>query len=300
MVRRVSFSVVLVALAACSRDPITWNDAAERHIVVPAATAASPSPDATADSILQATLRAAVGDSSAPRDSTVPGPAADVVAASGMVCPGTLRTSVGPGAERAATWWAQRADRPTVELLASRSADRGATWTAPVRVDTLDAAGSGCAYAPPALAVDARNGYAHIAYGLQAPEGTGVFYAHRMDPRGPFEPPKVIIYGDRATAASVASAGDLVVVAYEDPNTGGRPFVSVALSRTAGHSFDERFAVSSGGASAERPRVVIRNGTIAVGWVERTSPRVLSPTDDPNRPDQGSGRIVVVRVGRLR
>jgi hypothetical protein len=267
---------------------------------VPPASAAEPNPDATADSLLQATLRAALGDSTARSDSTLAGPSPAVLEAAGGLCAGTLRTVAGPGTERAATWWAQRPGRPSVELLASRSPDAGATWTPAVPVDTLDAADAGCAYAPPALSVDARNGYAHVAYGLQAPEGTGVFYAHRMDPRGPFERPQVIIYGDRATSATVASAGDLVVVAYEDPNTGGRPYVSLALSRTAGHSFAERFAVSSAAASAERPRVAIRGDTIAVGWIELTNPRALGPTDDPNRPAQGSGRIVAVRVGRLR
>ena len=94
--------------------------------------------------------------------------------------------------------------------------------------------------------------------------------------------------------------GDLVLVAYEDPNTGGRPYVSLAVSRTAGHSFDERFVVSSAASSAERPRVAMRGRSVAVGWIERSNPVALAPTDDPNRPDQGSGRVVVVRVGRLR
>lgn len=292
---------LLLALAACDRAPIDWNDAAERNVVVPPATAGHPFPDATADSVLDANLRAAIGDSARASGDTLAEPPADLVARLGPPCPGSVRVRAGAGTERAATWWVQRnATRSSVELVASRSPDGGATWTQPVPVDTLDAASLGCAYAPPALTVDARNGYAHIAYALQAPEGTGVFYAHRMDPRGPFEPPKVVIYGDHPTTASVASAGDIVLVAYEDPNTGGRPYVSLALSRTAGHSFGERFIVSSGSASAERPRVTIRNGLVAVGWVERSNPVALAPTDDPNRPDQGAGRVVVVRVGRLR
>lgn len=296
-----SLSLALVTLLACERQPIVWNEALERHVVVPPPTPDRPSADATADSLLQIALRAALGDAATAADTTAAAPPADVLARVGAPCPGSLRLSAGPGTERAATWWAQRTtSAASVALVASRSADGGAHWTDPVDVDTLDTAAGGCAYAPPSLAVDARNGYAHVAYGLRAPEGTGIFYAHRMDPRGPFERPQVVLYGDHPTSASVASAGDLVLVAYEDPNTGGRPYVSLAVSRTAGHSFDERVVVSSGSSSAERPRVAIRSGTIAVGWIERTNPVALSPTDDPDRPDQGSGRVVIVRVGRLR
>jgi hypothetical protein len=110
----------------------------------------------------------------------------------------------------------------------------------------------------------------------------------------------VIVYGDRPAATSVASAGDRAVVAYEDPNTGGRPFVSIALSRTAGHSWDDRVPVSARNVAAERPAVALRGDLVVVGWVERSAPRALATTDDARAAVTELPSGVVVRVGRLR
>jgi hypothetical protein len=226
-------------------------------------------------------------------------PAAGAPAAgapSGGMPPGGAAS--GPGA--AAVWWALRPDG-SAALYLSRSADAGRSWTAPLAVDTLDRSEARCERPAPSVAVDTANGYLHVAYSLRAPEGPGVFYAHQMDPRGPFERPQVIVYGDRPAATSVTSAGDLVVVAYEDPNTGGRPFVSVALSRTAGHSWAERVPVSERNVAAERPLVALRGADqLVLGWVERSAPRSLSTTDDPRAAVAALPSGVVVRVGRLR
>jgi hypothetical protein len=299
-VRIITPTLLLAALGpltACDREPVDWNDAAERSARVPPPppSAAHPSPDAAADSILRATLRAAVGDTSA--EPVLPGLPPDVLGARGVPCPTSIRAAAGRGGERDGAWWAVRPDS-SASLLVARTPDGGARWLPALAVDTLDRAVTGCARPAPAVAVDAANGYLHVAYSLVAPEGTGVFYAHRMGPDVPFERPQVITYGDHVTPTSVASAGDLVVVAYEDPNTGGRPYVSIAISRTAGHSWDERLTVSSSSASALRPLVALRGRTIAVGWVEQTPPRVLASTDDANTAAGASQ--VVVRVGRIR
>jgi hypothetical protein len=122
-----------------------------------------------------------------------------------------------------------------------------------------------------------------------------------MDPRAPFEIPQVIVYGDRPAHTAVASEGDRVVVAYEDPNTGGRPFVSLALSRTGGHTWDERFAASEGGSmAAERPVVAVRGPRVALAWVERNAPRELVGTDDPRTATAAVPNGVVARLGRFR
>jgi hypothetical protein len=222
---------------------------------------------------------------------------ASVLNGVGTGCLTTVRVAAGRGRERAAAWWAARPNGAAV-LLSSRSGDGGVTWDTPARVDTLDVATSACDRPAPAVTVDTVNGYVHIAYAITAPEGTGVFYAHRMGPTMPFEQPQVIIYGDRVTRASVASEGDLVVVAYEDPNTTGRPYVSLALSRTSGHSWAERFAVSGDGETAERPGVALRGREVAVGWMVPNTARELTAMAEGPQP--GSGGVVVVRVGRVR
>lgn len=290
-------AVLLVAtlLAACDRDPVDWNDAAERGVPVPPASAAQPLVDVTADSILDATVRAAVADTGTPHGlSVLP---ADVLEARGPFCPASIRVAAGRGGERDIAWWSLRPDSTTA-LVVARSADGGESWLPPVVVDSLDRAQVGCARPAPAVAIDSTNGYLHLAYALTAPEGTGVFYAHRMGPTQPFERPQVVTYGDHVTPASIASDGDLVVVGYEDPNTGGKPYVSMALSRTAGHTWDERFAVSNAAVGAVRPRVALRRRTVVVGWVERTPPRVLAATDDPSTASGAS--VAVVRVGHVR
>jgi hypothetical protein len=285
----------VLSLAACDREPVDWNQAAEQQAVVPPAPAAAVAPDAPADSVRDAMLRRAMrGVGASSPDVSLP---AGVLSGGGTGCPTTVRVAAGRGSERAAAWWAARPNGSAV-LLSSRSGDGGVTWDAPARVDTLDVATSACDRPAPAVAVDTVNGYVHVAYAIAAPEGTGVFYAHRMGPTLPFERPQVIIYGDRVTRASVASDGDLVAVAYEDPNTTGRPYVSLALSRTAGHSWAERFAVSGDGETAERPGVVLRGREVAVGWMVPNAARTLPALAEAPQP--GSGGVVVVRVGRVR
>lgn len=296
--RGVRLAAVLLAgaaLTACAPDPVTWDEAAERRLPAPAITAAQ-GPEAAAESLAAAGVLAALHDAPAP----VPALAASPTSADPRACPASVRLAPGAGGVVAAVWWSERTDH-SAALRASRSTDRGRTWSAPLPVDTVDTSEAGCDRPAPSVVIDSATGYLHVAYSMEAPEGKGVFYAHQMDPRAAFERPQAVVYGDRPAATSVAAAGDLVVVAYEDPNTGGRPFVSLALSHTAGHSFAERFAASDGSSmSAERPVVAVADRRIALAWVERTAPRVIAGTDDPRSITTAAPSGVVVRLGQLR
>lgn len=273
-----------------------WDDAAERRLPMPPASSAR-APDAAAESLAASGVLAALHGAATPVPS---GGATLPTAADPRACPASLRLAPGRDGVVGAVWWADRADH-SAALRASRSTDHGRTWSTPIPVDTVDRSEAGCDRPAPSIAIDAANGYLHIAYSMDAPEGKGIFYAHQMDPRGGFERPQAVVYGDRPAATSVASAGDLVVVAYEDPNTGGRPFVSLALSHTGGHSFAERFAASEGSSmSAERPVVAVANRRVALGWVERTAPRAIAGTDDPRSVTTALPSGIVVRVGHLR
>ncbi len=293
--RVVLTGAVGAALAACAADPVVWDDAAERRLPAPTASG-DTAPEAAAESLAATGVLAALHGTAA---STPPSPTRPT-AADPQACPASLRLAAGRGGVVDAVWWSARADR-SAALRASRSADSGRTWSAPFPVDTVDRSESGCDRPAPSIAADSANGYLHVAYSMDAPEGKGVFYAHQMDPRAGFERPQAVVYGDRPAATSVASSGDLVVVAYEDPNTGGRPFVSLALSHTAGHSFAERFAASERSSmSAERPVVAVTSRRVALGWVERTAPRAIQGTDDPRSATAAQPSGVVVRVGQLR
>jgi hypothetical protein len=203
-------------------------------------------------------------------------------------CPRSLRVVAAPGRGRVAVWWQRRPGGRVALVAAWQDGAGGDTtgvavpWRGPLPVDTLDQgardaqAGErgavGCARPAPGVAVDDRHGWVHVAYALTGPEGTGVFYAHQMDPRAAFEPPAAIVYGDRAGTVRVAAAGDVVAVAYDDPNRGARPTVALALSRTAGHVFEERRLAGDGLGTASDPHVAVQGRAVVVGWSEVPAP----------------------------
>lgn len=192
-------------------------------------------------------------------------------------CVGSVRVVSTPRGQVAA-WWSERSGN-RVHLLAAWR-DLGQTrWRGPIPVDTVDVGSTdardvpkgvptGCARPAPGLAVDAVNGYVHLAYALVGPEGAGFFYAHQMDPRAAFEPPIPIVYGERLGSAQVTTDGDYVAVVYEDPNSGARPRIAIAISRTAGHLFERRVTVNAGLSPASDPFVAVRGAALAVGWSE--------------------------------
>ncbi len=221
-------------------------------------------------------------------------------------CARSLRVVTAAGSDprqghgRVAVWWT-RASAGRVRLVAAwRDSVPGmpmrSVWRGPISVDTLDQGpldaqaadrgAHGCARPAPGVTVDSINGYVHVAYALTGPEGSGVFYSHQMTPYAPFEIPLAVLYGSRLGAVRVASDGDLVAVAYEDPNTRGRGRIGLAVSRTAGHSFDDRQIASTGITDSRDPYVVVRGSAIVIGWSD-----VAASTTEPT---------FVVRRARLR
>jgi hypothetical protein len=80
-----------------------------------------------------------------------------------------------------------------------------------------------------------------------------------------FHEPVPIVYGDRPSAAAVASRGDTVVVAYEDPNS-RLPRLGLALSRTQGHIFESRSDASAENGESRLPRVAVRGDRVVLVW----------------------------------
>jgi hypothetical protein len=112
-----------------------------------------------------------------------------------------------------------------------------------------------------------------VSYGLVAPEGTGVFFAHSMDRGVTFHAPVAIVYGDLLGATSVAASGDVVAVAFEDPS-GRAARVGLALSHTMGHIFEDRMVpVSDDNGAAAQPQVAVAGREIAIAWREGTDSR---------------------------
>ena len=198
-------------------------------------------------------------------------------------CARSLRVVLSRGRGRVAVWWSRRARNRVwlVAALRDTSVAQGTlgAWRGPIIVDSLDQGPDGaraaeygaaaCARPAPSVVVDDMLGYVHVAYSMVGPEGPGVFYAHQMDPRAGFETPSAIIYGERMGAARVAASGNLVAVAYEDPNSASaKPRVAIAISRTAGHLFEDRLIASGTTTIAHDPYVVVRGRAIVEGWSE--------------------------------
>ena len=269
---KASLPLAVLVLAACDSGPVEWRGDA-REVAMPVAATTGGDERATPlDSrlVLQPdgvpALETIASVSSLPSDSAA--------------CPGSFRASASSKTEIYGVWWSRR-DAGRAALLSARSDDAGGTWTAPVPVDTTDRGAAGCSRPAPAIAADATSGYVHVTYFLTGPGGPGVFFAHSMERGELFHAPVPIIYGDHPSATAVAAADDVVVVAFEDPNT-DRAHIAVAVSRTWGHIFSrERPEASVGTPAAEGPLVALRRPLVAVAWREKD-------------------RAVVARVGTLR
>lgn len=249
--------------AGCAAPPVDW--APVRAIAVAASDVAL-----SADGTLRADTMVALAGTTAPP----PGP----------LCTGSLRLAA---AKRTlfAIWWAPRRDSGA-RLLAARSGDGGRSWSAPTPVDTTDVGATGCRREPASIAADATSGYVHASYALQAAEGPGLFFSHSMDRGVTFHAPVPILYGEHLGRTSVAADGDLVVVAFEDPNS-TTPRIGLALSRTMGHIFEHRILpVSDDNGIATHPLAAVHGRRIAVSWRS-------GPSDAPST-------ILSVRSGTVR
>ncbi|MDQ6885716.1 MAG: glycoside hydrolase [Gemmatimonadota bacterium] len=170
-------------------------------------------------------------------------------------------------AERYAAWWRARADSG-MTLVVARSGNAGREWDAAVVADARDRSNGSCDRPPPAIAADSSSGYVHLAYFLRSADGSGVWFTHSMDGGLSWHAPVGITFGDNPARTAVASLGDTVVVAYEDPSGDPRR-IGIAISRTMGHIFEERLPVTGTEGSATDPLLLLRPGAIAVAWTSR-------------------------------
>jgi hypothetical protein len=246
--------MIALACVTCAAPPVDWD--LPRVAAAPAGVAVL-----VADGTLRADTMAALAGTVTPP----PGP----------MCGGSLRLAAARHT-LFAIWWAPRADSGA-RLLAARSADGGRSWSTPAPVDTTDVGVTGCRRAPAAITADSTSGYVHTTYALQAAEGPGLFFSHSMDGGVTFHAPVPILYGEQLGRTSVAADGDLVVVAFEDPNS-TMPRIGLALSRTMGHIFEHRILpVSDDNGIATHPLTAVHGRRIAVAWQSGT-PDVTATT----------------------
>jgi hypothetical protein len=183
-------------------------------------------------------------------------------------CPVSTRAA-SLGNIRFATWWEVRPDSSAV-LMASRDSNI-------VIADSTDHSTAGCGRPAPAITTDSVTGYVHIAYFAGPASGAGIFFAHSMDSAKTFHSPVPVVFGRNPARVSVASSGDRVVVAYEDPNA-NQPSIGVALSSTMGHIFERRITASGENGIARQPVVRLHGDLIQVWWSEYSPIATVSAT----------------------
>jgi hypothetical protein len=265
----VPLAVLMLSTAACTRPPVRWSESA-----------AAPQAPAAEMHLSVDTAGRVHWIPPEPLPPGVPGAAA--------ACSGSVRIARA-GRDVYAVWWTPRPDSTAI-LMAARSSDRGVTWPEIAPVDTADRGRTGCRRPAPSVAADADKGYIHVAYSMVAPGAPGVFFAHSMPGPLLFHAPVAIVYGERPGRTSVAASGDVVAVAYEDPN-GLEPRIGLALSRTLGHTFEHRVPVSTGVGAALEPRVALAGGTVVVAWRQGRSVRGLDAA--------ASAGSMMLRIGEL-
>jgi hypothetical protein len=238
-------TLVAGALAGCAPEAVRWDEGLRANVSLAGA-------------------RLVIGADGRPMAGTIWTPPS--TPQSKAMCPASLAATRGRADTAFAAWWSPRSEG-AADLVVARSDDGGRSWHQPVVADSADRARTGCRREPPAITADSLDGYVHVVYFLVAPEGPGVFCTHSMEGGAMFHAPVPVVYGERSSAAAVASWGDTVAVAYQDPNS-SVPQVWLALSHSTGHIFEQRTSVSSASVSAARPAVALRSDRIAVAWLE--------------------------------
>ena len=234
----------LPLIAACTREPIEWEPARDIAGTIGATTRLVMAPDET------------------PRLVDEPAPTVVLAAA----CPGSTVTARARGDEWYAAWFLARFDSSVV-LQVARSTDGGSTWSTAVVADGRDRGRRGCSRPRPALTADSATAYVHAAYFIEPIEGTGVWYTHSMEQGTIWHETIGVLYGDEPATASIASAGDTVLVAYEHPGSGGSR-LGIAISRQAGHTFAERLRAVRANGTVREPRIAFRGRRVALAWLE--------------------------------
>ena len=243
--RALSKAFPVLLLSACVSEPVEWGDVSYRQSQL-------GDPDARS-ALMSANLPPIAGTRTA--------------------CIRSTRAAAS-GSDSFRAWWATRIDGSAV-LSMQHSGDRGASWQPPVTVESRDRGRRGCERPAPGIFFDPASGYLHLVYFIEGSDGAGVFFAHSMDKGGMFHAPVAVVYGNAPAAASVAGIGDSVVVVFEDPNSTA-PRIGIALSRSAGHIFEQRGQVTPDDVPAVAPWVALEKGRITVWWKRPESSAAVS------------------------
>jgi hypothetical protein len=158
------------------------------------------------------------------------------------------------------------------EVVVARSADHGATWSAPVPVQTDGWVYDGCPHAGPSLAVDS-SGALHVVFWTGKEGAAGVFHARSTDGGRTFTRPVALgaaRFSQPAHAQIVAAPGGRLIAAWDD-GTLRSPRIVVRVSADGGRTFGAPQAVSDSGRAASFPVLAAAPGGVTVAWSDQSA-----------------------------
>ncbi len=229
--------------------------------------------------------------------------------ATGEACP-CCRTAIATASD-GTLYVAWRAVLPgdVRDIVVARSADRGVTWSPPVRVHADGWVIDACPHAGPALAVDDRSRL-HVAWWTGKPGAAGAYYARSDDGGRTFShviPIGTAAYSRPAHVQLALGDSARVVVAWDD-GTLQVPRIALRVSGDGGMRFAPTQWASAEGRAAGFPVLALAGHRLAIAWTdesasstqqaEDTRPDMRSPTTAMGLPSVGDRRIIL-RTGAL-
>jgi hypothetical protein len=228
----------------------------------------------------------------------------------GEACP-CCRTALAsaPGGVVYAAW---RAVLPgnIREIVVARSNNRGANWSAPVRVQTDEWQVDACPHAGPALAVDSEQRL-HVTWWCGKEGAGGVFFARSDDGGKSFTHVTPLGTEEFSQPAHVQLAvGDsgVVTVAWDD-GTLQTPRIALRISRDGGDDFAPTRYISTEGRAASFPVLALNGKELTVAWTEQSAdyartvaaerPDMSDPHASMGLPEVGQSEVLV-RSGAIR
>jgi hypothetical protein len=162
------------------------------------------------------------------------------------------------------------------DMVVARSADHGATWSAPVRVHADNWVYPGCPHAGPSMQLDSA-GRLHVLWWTGAARHPGVFYAVSADGGKTFSAAQPIFSQRIAVPSHVQLAlqGDDVVATWDAMSPHGAS-VALRVSRNGGARFGPALTISDSTGSAQYPVLGLRNDTAYVAWSQTAANDAMS------------------------
>lgn len=170
--------------------------------------------------------------------------------------------------------WRKRFAGDERDIVVAKSNDKGATWSAPVRVYNDRWAVNYCPDAGPSIKADSE-GTVHVAWWTGKNGRAGTQYARSTDGGRTFTAPVDLGLAQQSRAAHIQLAvghgaqKGLVVAAWDD-GTRMVPQIVVRVSRDGGRTFAPASAISAPENQAGYPVVTLRGDTAIVAWQERS------------------------------